>query len=200
MLLDDFLPVYHFTELHSTTINASPDAVYRAVKEVTPSELSWMFHLLFRIRALPARLSGQTGGGFSAPRPLLDQMLNGGFVLLVDKAEHEIVFGMVGQFWKLTGGTEVPLAHPQDFVEFEQPDYAKVAGNFYVSQADGYGNVRVSTESRTYVPDPRTRKKFGRYWRVIYPGSAYIRVLMLKAIKRRAERSSSTRLTKEAQG
>jgi hypothetical protein len=188
MLLDDFLPVYHFTEVHSTVVNAPPGAVYQAVKELTPSELSWVFHLLFKIRALPARLSGQAGQGFSAPRPLLDQMLNGGFTLLADEAEREIVFGMIGQFWKLSGGTEVPLAHPQDFVAFEQPDYARVAANFYVSQADGQGNVRVSTESRTYVPGPRARKKFGRYWRVIYPGSAYIRVLMLKAIKRRAER------------
>lgn len=188
MLLDDFLPVYHFTEVHSTVVNAPPGDVYRAVKAITPAELSWVFHLLFKIRSLPARFRGKTGLEFSAPQPLLGQMLEGGFVLLADKAEREIVFGMVGQFWKLSGGAGVSLSHAQDFVEFDRPDYGRVAANFYVSQADGHGNVRVSTESRTYVPDPQARKKFGRYWRVIYPGSAYIRVLMLKAIKRRAER------------
>jgi hypothetical protein len=189
MLLDDFLPVYHFTELHSITINAPPDAVYRAVKEVTPAELSWMFHLLFGIRSLPVRLKGQKRLGFSAPQPLLAQMLDGGFVLLADEPQREIVFGLIGQFWTLSGSGEVSLANAQDFVQFERPDYGKVAANFYVSQADSHGNVRVSTESRTYTPDPQARKKFGWYWRVIYPGSAYIRVLMLKAIKRRAERS-----------
>jgi hypothetical protein len=81
------------------------------------------------------------------------------------------------------------LTQAQDFVQFDRPDYGKVAANFYVSQADGQGTVRLSTESRTYTPDPQARKKFGCYWRVIYPGSAHIRVLMLKAIKRRAERS-----------
>jgi hypothetical protein len=80
------------------------------------------------------------------------------------------------------------LAEPQEFVQFTQPDYAKVAANFYIAESNRPGCLKVSTESRIYVADPKVRGKFARYWFVIYLGSSYIRTLMLQAIKRRAER------------
>jgi hypothetical protein len=54
---------------------------------------------------------------------------------------------------------------------------------------DGEGRTHCSTETRIHVPDPNTRRKFAFYWRIISMGSAFIRVLWLKAIKKKAERS-----------
>ncbi len=187
MELDCFLPTYHFNEVHSIDIRASASAIFRAIKEITPSELSPVFRLLFWIRALPARLAGKSGMGFAPSQPLLKQM-EGNFIFLADIPDREIVFGMIGQAWKLTDGQVVRLVEPQEFVQFERPDYAKVAANFYISESCHDGCFKVSTESRTYVADPASRKKFARYWLVIYLGSSYIRTLMLQAIKRRAER------------
>jgi hypothetical protein len=48
----------------------------------------------------------------------------------------------------------------------------------------------LSTETRIWAPDAQTRKKFAFYWRLISLGSGWIRVLWLRAIKRRAERSA----------
>jgi hypothetical protein len=40
-----------------------------------------------------------------------------------------------------------------------------------------------------HATDDSARRKFARYWRVIYPGSALIRRMWLRAIKLRAERT-----------
>ncbi len=70
-----------------------------------------------------------------------------------------------------------------------RPDYAKVAFNFLVGESAGAAGVTVTTETRIYALSPATRKSFAGYWRVIGPGSALIRRLWLRAIKRRAERN-----------
>jgi len=186
MELDRFLPTYHFNETHSIDVRASASTIFRSIKEMTPSELSPVFRLLFWIRSLPARLVGKSDTGFSPSHPLLKQ-LEDNFIFLADIPDREIVFGMIGQPWKLTDGQVVRLKEPQEFVQFERLDYAKVAGNFCISESSHDGHFKVSTESRIYVADPTTRKKFTRYWFVIYLGSSYIRTLMLQAIKRRAE-------------
>jgi hypothetical protein len=49
------------------------------------------------------------------------------------------------------------------------------------------GGSRVTTETRILATDDGARRRFGAYWRVIYPGSALIRIGWLDAIRRRAE-------------
>jgi hypothetical protein len=186
MELDRFLPAYHFNEVHSIEVQASASTIFRSIKEITPSELSPVFRLLFWIRSLPARLVGKSDAGFAPSQPLLKQ-LEGDFIFLADVPDREIVFGLIGQPWKLTDGQAVRLTESQEFVQFEKPDYAKVAANFYISESSRDGHFKVCTESRIYIADPTTRKKFARYWFVIYLGSSYIRTLMLQAIKRRVE-------------
>ena len=71
---------------------------------------------------------------------------------------------------------------------YDFTDFAKVAANLYV-QPSGEETL-LSTETRVWAPDPQTRRKFAFYWRVISMGSGWIRVLWLRAVKRRAERSA----------
>jgi hypothetical protein len=42
-LLDEFMPVYHFHEIHETEVRATRDQVYAAIRSVTPSEIA-LFH------------------------------------------------------------------------------------------------------------------------------------------------------------
>ena len=53
---------------------------------------------------------------------------------------------------------------------------------------DGERTV-VTTETRIATTDERARRRFARYWRLVHPGSALIRIDWLRAIRRRAERS-----------
>lgn len=57
--------------------------------------------------------------------------------------------------------------------------------NFLVTP-DGPGRSVVSTETRVFANSPSARRRFAAYWRVIYPGSAIIRRMWLRAIERRA--------------
>ncbi len=188
MRLDNFLPTYEFQEVHAVTVNASPERVFTALKELTTAELSPLVFLLFSIRALPARLLGQQYSGVFQPGPFLDQMYKGGFIPLTEEQNCEVVFGLVGQFWKLTGGIEPHIQDAAAFLAFDDPAFAKVAANLAVS-TDQEGRTRCSTETRIHVPELSTRRKFAFYWRIISLGSAFIRVLWLRAIKRKAERS-----------
>jgi hypothetical protein len=53
---------------------------------------------------------------------------------------------------------------------------------------EGNGWTRVTTETRVFATDDRARHRFAAYWRAIYPGSALIRRMWLRAIRLRAER------------
>jgi hypothetical protein len=192
MLLDDFLPVYDFDESHVLVIQSSPSRIFCSIKELTPSEWSPVINLLLAIRSFPERLFGKGGLQFAGDKPLLDQMFQGGFILLAETTDHELVLGTlvpgtIGQFWNPSARAAPRLSNVQDFVAFDRPDYARVATNFYVGEHDETGRATLSTQTRVQALGPGTRKSFALYWRLIYPGSALIRRLWLKAIQRRAE-------------
>ncbi len=189
MLIADFLPLYDFHEVHSISVRAPPDRTFRAVKELTAAELSPLIHLLFALRALPARLKGHRGRQLTGTTPVLEQVLRGGFVLLAEDADRELVLGTVGQFWKLTGQPDCKLADARAFLAFDQPGYVKAAMNFRVDARLDHHGTKVFTETRVHAIDSEARRKFARYWRVVHPGSALIRRMWLRGIKRRAEES-----------
>lgn len=189
MKLDEFLPKYNFHEVHTVTVNAPLEKTHAAAKDLLPSELSPLVGLLFSIRALPARLTGKPAQIMTLPKksakPFLAQLFDEGFILLAE-SNQEIVFGLIGQFWKLTEDTIVKVTDPQAFLDFDRTDYVKAAANLAI-QAVGDKSI-LSTETRVWAPDERTRKKFAIYWRIIELGSGWIRMMWLNAIKRRAEK------------
>lgn len=187
MQLDNYLPAYDFNEIHTVTVDAPPERVFTAIKELTAAELSPLIFWMMGIRSLPAKLMGKSFPSMARQsKPFLKQMQEGGFIPLAEESNSEIVFGLIGQFWKLTGGEEPEISNPQAFLDFDDPAFAKVAANLAIN-VDEKGRTRCSTETRIHAADPTTRRKFAFYWRIISMGSAWIRVLWLKAIKRKAE-------------
>lgn len=180
------MPRYDVHEVHSIVIRATPADVDAAIRAVTPGEMP-LVGVLFALRALPYRMLGR-GPGIrpAAGTPLLDQALRAGFVLLGEMPQREIVLGAVGIFWSLRGGPSDRLASAHAFDAFVTPGYAKAAMNFLLEPLDGQ-RTRLRTETRIAAADPPSRRRFGRYWRVIHPGSALIRRMWLRAIKARAE-------------
>lgn len=186
MMLDAMMPRFEFREVHSVVIRAQPAEIFAAIRSVTPAEML-LVGALFTLRALPSRLLKRGPGIRPVPgRPLLEQALQGGFVMLAEAPGQEIVLGTVGAFWSLRGGPSVRLASAQEFVDFTSPGYAKAAMNFSVEAMDP-SRARLRTETRILPTDPGARRKFSRYWRVIQAGSALLRRMWLGAIKRRAE-------------
>ncbi len=183
--LDEYLPNYHVSEVHATLIHGSAADVFAALKVVTAEEV-FLFRTLMAMRALPAQLLRKTRPRLTGGAPLLDQFLRGGFLLLAEVPNSELVVGRIGQFWKLWDGAAPSITTGDEFRAFGVPGFAKAVVNFLVTQNAG-GSVRLSTETRVYSSDPVARRKFGLYWRLISPGSAFIRRMWLKAVKHRVE-------------
>jgi len=171
---DRLTPVWHFREAHSRRIAAPPAAVYAALRRVRANDIL-LFQTLTWIRR----------GGRSLPegilnagteRPIIDVALNGGFVLLADEPARELVLGAI---------VDAPAGAPRTRTLMRNPPegYSVATMNFLLT-ADGDGTI-VSTETRVFSNGPHARCRFARYWRVIYPGSALIRRMWLRAIEQR---------------
>jgi hypothetical protein len=184
VLLDELMPDYEFGEAHSIRVCATPAHAMRAVKSAPLGEMP-LVRLLFAIRSLPASLGGKRGLPSEKTASLYEQMLAFGFMQLGDEPGREVILGGVGQMFRPGGGVAPAVRDARSFLAFEEPGYARVAMNFSV-EATGDG-VRLATETRVAATDPDSRQRFGRYWRVIRPGSAAIRRGWLRAARRRAE-------------
>src|SRR5919197_3033065 len=189
MLLDNIMPLYHFNEVQSIIVRSNTrSSVLNAVRDIRPKEIPFLIEL-FWLRALPSFIILRKRYKFSInrKRPLLEQFLASGFILLAEEESRELVVGGIGQFWKLWSGSFPIIANTEEFLSFDSPNYAKAAINFYVHQDHGEDYVRVRTETRFYVPDQITLKKFARYWFLIHTFSAFSRRMWLRAIKHRIE-------------
>ncbi len=190
MLLDQYIPHYQFNMLHSLRVHAPIERVYQAFKDLRQEEISPLVEILSYIRELPSRMVGKNIPKAADDRPFIEQMMNGDFFILADDPPHEFVFGFVGKFWVLTDEAFVRLASPEEFIGYNDPENAKSAVNFlFVQEADG--SVRISSETRIDVPGSAARRKFALYWSVVSIGVVLIRICLLQAIKRRAERTMS---------
>ncbi len=185
-LIDDFLPVSDFDETHAIEIVAEPEAIFRAVREVTVEEVALLRTLLY-LRFLPSRLGNHGGSAVVRDESLFEQMIRSGFVPLAETPNQEIVLGHIGQFWRVRGASAPHVATPNGFREFDDPSYAKAALSFRIEKTPAPGSTRLCTETRIHVPGRSTRRRFSAYWRMIRPWSGLIRRQWLKAIKRRAE-------------
>ena len=181
--LDRFAPRFHFREMHETRIDAPVDRVYAAVKAVTPDEIA-LFKTLTWIRRFGRP---EPPGVLNAPgrRSILDTAVRGGFMLLAEEANREIVVGTLAIRPARLAIPENPT--PDTYRELEQAGIAKATMNFLVEPIDAGQGTRLVTETRVYATDEDALQAFTPYWLAIYPGSAILRVTWLRAIKDRAE-------------
>ncbi len=176
-LLDAAMPTWQFRERHALAVAAPPDRVYRALRQVRADEIAFFRALTWLRRGGRPLPPGILNPGTD---PMIDVALQGGFVLLGEAAPGELVIGTV---LVRPGGT----ATPDSALFGRSPSDGAVlaAMNFRVTP-DGPGGSLVSTETRVAAGGPGARRRFALYWRVIYPGSAFIRRMWLRAIRARA--------------
>lgn len=183
--IDEFAPLYHFREQHEITIAAPAARVFDAVRTVPANEIA-LFETFTWIRRF-----GQPGQEsiMNAPehQPILDVATKTGFLLLHDRPPHEVVVGVVVV---APPGTRRPQEFgAADFKQLTLPGFAKATMNFRIEEA-GAGASRLITETRVFATDRTALRRFTPYWRIVFPGSAILRVTWLRAIKARAERPS----------
>ncbi len=209
MLLDELMPEDEQHEVHDVWLDATPADAYRALAAVTTREIRLLGPLM-ALRQLPAFLSGRarplvgpppgacsvgppSGGRTDRGVTVMNALERGGFVRLAEDPGREVVFGVVGRFWRLTGNIlRLPSGSDREgFTAFAEPSsakpgYAKAAMSLLV-RAEGRGS-RLITETRIHTTDPAAARNFRRYWRLVRPGSGLIRRSWLAAVRRRVER------------
>ncbi len=117
-------------------------------------------------------------------QPLLGVATRTGFLLLAEEENRELVLGTAVA--APAGFRPSRRPTPEDFKNVRQPGFVLAAMNFRFED-DGPGVTQVTTETRVFATSLPARRRFQMYWRVIYPGSALIRRMWLRAIKKRAE-------------
>ena len=180
--LDEFAPVWQFHEVHTMRVDAPPARVYDAIRQVRADEIA-LFRTLTWIRRGGRKLPESILNAGDR-KSLIDVATQSGFIYLADDPPREIVIGTViaaprGARGKLT---------PDVFRRTLPPGFTLASMNFVV-RPDGTGSI-VSTETRVFANSAAGRRRFAAYWRAIYPGSALIRRMWLRAIARRAEAAS----------
>ena len=182
--LDEFVPAWQFSERHTIRIAAPPAKVFHAIGRVRANEIA-LFNTLTWIRRggrkLPESIlnAGETAS-------LLDVATRSGFIYLANDPPREVVVGTV--VFTPRGGHGALTA--EQFKAGFPPGFVAAAMNFLVTP-DGPNSTVVSTETRVFANTATTKRRFARYWRVIYPGSALIRRMWLRAVANRATRSEA---------
>ncbi|MEV4078450.1 hypothetical protein ACGFJC_52995 [Nonomuraea fuscirosea] len=176
--LNALMPVFDRRTRCSRKVAAAPAAVWKAMMTTTSQDLL-IFKPLMTLRhgrkpGMPGRLLDG-----AVPIPLLS-MVDG----------QEVVFGVIGKFWRRSSPGALPgRPDPWRFLNFGEPDWVKAAMSIWIAP-EGAG-TRLSTETRVYATSAKARRLFMIYWPMVFLGSRLIRLDVLRAIARRAERGGA---------
>ncbi len=131
--------------------------------------------------------------GRSAPRKpqgILDETKVLGWGLLEEQPDRLVICGATCQPW-LADVTFSAIA-PGDFEAFAEPGQVKIAWKLEAIEV-GPAVTRFAQETRAVATDVYARIRFRRYWRWARFGIISIRLLMLPAVRRAAERQWAAR-------
>ena len=178
MKLDEFMPEYDVAARYDISVQASPAETATALEHADFSELR-LTKLLLGLRTLGRKRPDSSAG------TQVERLRRAGFIELANVPQREIVFGVVGRFWRPDSGIITGLS-AEEVIAFHTEGYAKAVWNFAIA-AESERVTRVSTETRIHPFGRPARWKFRAYWLVVGPFSGVIRKEMLAMIKRNAE-------------
>jgi hypothetical protein len=183
MLIDEWMPTYHAVERHQVRIAAPRERVWNTVRRMEFGR-PWVIRALMAVRTLPARLAGRgRKTGDEEGDDGAGGLLRAGFVLLDERPGEELLIGVAGKFWRPSGN--IVRVSADEIRAFTRPGFAVATWNFALAE-EGTHTV-LSTETRVRCTDEASRRSFLRYWRIVGPFSALIRVELLKSIRRAVE-------------
>jgi hypothetical protein len=176
--LDRVLPEFQFRELHEITIPGTAEEIFRAIEAIRADEILF-FRTLTWIRSPRLARRAESILDADGSRPILEIAIGTGFVTLARLPARELVVGTV-----VLGRCSGQPCTREQFVALRGAGYAKAAMSFLITPA-GAGIRHVRTETRIVATDAASARAFARYWRLIYPGSALIRRMWLRAVRTR---------------
>lgn len=188
MILDRWIPNPDAVERHRVVIAAPAAEVFAALER---ADLGGpLARAVLALRALPVALASGRRGldtlARQARAPLtLAALTRDSFGRVAVEPPDALVLGVEGPFWKIA-----PAVRPVDASAAARPVPAGVARGLWSFEllALTPDRTELVTETRVLCGDAASRRRFRRYWRVVRPGSGLLRHLMLRAVRRAAER------------
>ena len=140
--LDDFLPVYEFSERHSLAIDAPAGRIDEAFRSVSISDIP-VARALWWVRRLGRPYGDPT-------KPFIGGDLPG--VVLDDVPQEGVVLGLTGQFWRVLGGARDAAAPTtrDEFIAYARADSCKAVVDFRIGPKLAFDR------------DARARRRLGR--------------------------------------
>ncbi|EFC81279.1 hypothetical protein [Parafrankia sp. EUN1f] len=176
-LLEQTMPVYHFSERHSRVLPANPDHVWDALSGLTLDQLV-VARPLVALRHLGSR-------GIATSRPLFT---DGPITMVAVQAPEYALGAAVARPWQRSP-SRIAISSVEEFIAFEDVGWVKYLTDFHVRPCPA-GTV-LSTETRGYSTDRATRHRFAFYWAAIRTGSGLIRRDILATVDRISRREQN---------
>jgi len=181
--LDRLIPNPRLLEVDSIDlVGAAADGVWEAARHGDLLH-SRSIRALFAIRTLASRAKTRD---YTPAAIRLDDFKSSrerpGFQILVDDFPHEVAVAAIGKVWRL----DIPFVHvnsADEYLTFKERGFIKVAWAIRVS-ARGDHDTHVELELRVDATDDASWRKFRRYFRLIGPGSRFIRRSALRTFAR----------------
>jgi len=184
-MLDTLIPAPRKIEESAVNLGAVPGAVWDHLRHGDLVD-SPLVRALFMLRTFPARLRA-TAGAAEPLRVRVDDFRSTpeqpGFQLLGEDPPHEFAVGAIGKVFQL----DIPFVHvdgPEAYTKFDEPGWVKVAWAVRVEPL-GATASRVVLQVRVDATDDTSWTKFEHYWRLIGPGSHFVRHALLTGLSRR---------------
>jgi hypothetical protein len=184
--LDRFLPTPDVRERFDTRVAAPPGVVMAAASGFDMQSIG-LVRAVFRLRE--ALMGGSPRAGPRLTRGFVEEAKALGWGVLAEEPERLIVCGAVCQPWLANVRfTAIPA---ERFATYAEPNQVKIAWTLEATPEPS-GGTRFSHETRAQATDIEARRRFLRYWRWARVGIVGIRLLLLPAIRREAERVART--------
>ncbi|MGE3474110.1 MAG: hypothetical protein AB7O28_27465, partial [Vicinamibacterales bacterium] len=185
MLIDDVMPVYDVSDTVAAVVDADSQACWTALMAVDLIDVGRKRPLvatLGALRMLPEIVSHLLHGELPPRQPTHLRLRDlatlppdrGGWVLLGERDQEEIVFGLIGQFWRPVI-EYARVSSPAEFRAFDQPGFARTAYALSV-RALAPGRSLLSGVMRTGTTDAHARRWFRRYWTLGVGSGAHLLV------------------------
>jgi hypothetical protein len=180
-VLDRLIPNPALRDTDGVEVAVNADRAWDVVRQLDLAQ-STLVRTLFAIRTIPDRLQGK--------RPKIGLRLDDltstpdcpGFQVLAEDPPREVAVGAIGKVWR----PAIPFVHVPDaeaFAGFSEKGYVKVAWTLRVVPESDAAS-RVEFELRVGATDEEAWKNFTHYFRLIEPGSRFIRRVLLAQLER----------------